>query len=366
MAPDRGLSDRKQAGVKGKKTRLTYAFTSNADGSEKLQPFIIGKAARPRAFNKKTGEQLGFYYRNNAKAWMTTYLYQEWIEQWDRELQAKGRRILLLQDNFSGHIPPNNLQNIQVENFEPNLTAHVQPKDQGIIRCFKAHYRATFIQRAINRYDEGITPAEIYDIDQLQAMRLADLAWREVDTTTIRNCWLKAGILPDIDSPATSTAPLIPISSLLHDSPSEIDPVAHAEKQVEAALDDLVATGALQKSNRMDIESLLNPAGESYVLMEGSDREIYQSVMDAMAARENIEINGGDDIDDDLDVSHEPPPTQRDVLKAVATIGKYTDAMNDPIARKMEVILGAFTRQLRLDETRTMKNSVLTDFFDRT
>ena len=146
MAPDRGLSDRKQAGVKGKKTRLTYTFTSNADRSEKLRPFIIRKAVRPWAFNKKTDEQLGFYYWNNAKAWMTTYLYQEWIEQWDRELQAKGCHILLLQDNFSGHIPPNNLQNIQVENFEPNLTAHVQPKDQGIIRCFKAHYRTTFIQ----------------------------------------------------------------------------------------------------------------------------------------------------------------------------------------------------------------------------
>ena len=185
MAADRGLSDHKQAGVKGKKTRLTYAFTSNANGSEKLQPFIIGKAARPRAFEKKTGEQLGFYYRNNAKAWMTAYLYQDWIKRWDRELQAKGRRILLLQDNFSGHIPPDDLQNIQVENFEPNLTAHIQPKDQGIIRCFKAHYRSRFILRAVNRYDEGITPAEIYNIDQLQAMRLADLTWREVDTTTI-------------------------------------------------------------------------------------------------------------------------------------------------------------------------------------
>ena len=47
MVPDRGLSDQKQSGVKGKKVRLTYAFTSNADGSEKLRPFVIGKAARP-------------------------------------------------------------------------------------------------------------------------------------------------------------------------------------------------------------------------------------------------------------------------------------------------------------------------------
>jgi len=56
---------------------------------------------------------------------MTAQLYQDWIQQWDRELGIKKRKILLLQDNFSGHILPSDLQNIHVENFEPNLTAHV-------------------------------------------------------------------------------------------------------------------------------------------------------------------------------------------------------------------------------------------------
>ena len=90
MPPDRGLMDRQASGVKESKKRLMYAFTANADGSEKLPAFIIGKAARPRAFNKKTSKQLGFYYRNNAKAWMTAVLYQEWITAWDEELCRKG------------------------------------------------------------------------------------------------------------------------------------------------------------------------------------------------------------------------------------------------------------------------------------
>ena len=182
------LADKRHSGVKGWKVRLTYAFTSNADGSEKLKPFIIGKARKPRAFGTKTGPQLGFYYRNNAKAWMTSSLYQEWIHEWDQTLRTANRKVLLLQDNFSGHIIPNDLQNIRVENFAPNLTAHIQPKDQGIIRCFKAHYRARYIQRAIHRYNEGITPSDIYDIDQLQAMQIAEAAWNQVDTTTICNC----------------------------------------------------------------------------------------------------------------------------------------------------------------------------------
>ena len=83
MPPDHGLTDEKCLGVKGKKVQLTFAFTMNADGTEKLEPIIIGKAKKPRAFNKKTGNKLGFYYRNNAKAWMTTSLYQEWLQDWD-------------------------------------------------------------------------------------------------------------------------------------------------------------------------------------------------------------------------------------------------------------------------------------------
>jgi hypothetical protein len=47
VPPDQGLTDKRYLGVKGKKIRLTYAFTSNATGSEKLFPVIIGKAKKP-------------------------------------------------------------------------------------------------------------------------------------------------------------------------------------------------------------------------------------------------------------------------------------------------------------------------------
>jgi hypothetical protein len=51
---------------------------------------------------------------------MTTSLHQEWLQDWDKKLQDEGQKILLLQDNFSGHLPPDNLTNIHVEIF--NLT----------------------------------------------------------------------------------------------------------------------------------------------------------------------------------------------------------------------------------------------------
>src|SRR6266571_7613654 len=108
---------------------------------------------------------------------------------------------------------------------------------------------------------------------------------------------------------ASHTAnPSIPVSSLLYnDVPSQMDPVVYVKRQVEVALDKLIAIGALQKMNQMEIESLLNPEGDSQILTEISNEEIYQAVMDALEAHKNMEITGWDDMDNN--VPPEPCPT---------------------------------------------------------
>ena len=148
---------------------------------------------------------------------MTMIIYQEWISGWDCKLRHQNWHILLLQDNFSGHVPPVGLTNIRVENFSPNLTPHVQPADAGIIHCFKAHYCSKFNNRAIDRYDGDISPLLIYEIDQLKAMQIADIAWKEVTVETIHNCWYKTGILPEsLLNPSDVPTPSVPISTLLN------------------------------------------------------------------------------------------------------------------------------------------------------
>jgi hypothetical protein len=357
--------DKPSSGTKGNKKRLTYAFTANADGTEKLPPFVIGKAAKPRAFEKKSGAQLGFYYRNNATAWMTTKIYQEWLRDWDEKLRRQKRRILLLQDNFSAHTVPNDLTNICVENFKPNLTAHIQPNDAGIIRCFKAHYRSKFVGRAIDRYDNDITPALIYEINQLEAMRLADAAWREVDTTTIRNCWRKTGIVPEVPSHAVETTPTVPISSLLNglnSKPSGGDALVHAEKGVSSSLDQLEARGVLQRRNRMDLEELLNPSFEKELISTVSDEEIFKSVQDMLEAEQMMEVDGGDDLEEAAEVK----PTRKEALTAAFTLQRYVADINKPFARKLEGILASFGHQTRLEEVSAMETTHITDYFTHT
>ncbi|KAJ2934201.1 hypothetical protein H1R20_g2939, partial [Candolleomyces eurysporus] len=367
MAPDTGLSNRQHSGVKGNKVQITYGFTANAAGTKKLPPIIIGHACCPRAFKKKTGEQLGFYYQNNAKAWMTILIYQDWILALDDYFCRQNRHILLLQDNFSAHKLPDNLTNIKVKNFEPNLTAHVQPIDQGIIRCFKAHYHGLFIRRAVDRYDKGVSPGDIYSINQFKAMRLADEAWRNIDLTTVRNCWLKAGILPDKlihPKPTPSTGPSIPVSSLLEPTPATAAPadsLEAIEKEVEVALNQLESRGALHNSSRMSLEFLLDPPGEHEVLTETADQDIFSAVMSAQAAQELMDINGGDNTDNTPDP--EPCPTNLDILQASATIKKFIKEINEPYAHKLEVLLSSLTHNLRLKNTKALKDTLITKFF---
>jgi DDE superfamily endonuclease len=67
------------------------------------------------------------------------------------------------------------------------MTSFVQPLDAGIIRCFKAHYHQEFCLHAIKKDNAG--EHDIYKINLLEGMLLACKAWRQVEGSTIKNCW---------------------------------------------------------------------------------------------------------------------------------------------------------------------------------
>ncbi|KIK77694.1 hypothetical protein PAXRUDRAFT_776748, partial [Paxillus rubicundulus Ve08.2h10] len=75
--PDCGLATKQLSRKKKEKFRISIGVACNADGSEKLDLFFVGKATKPQCFRKKTPEEGGFYYRHNKKAWMTHKLFEE-------------------------------------------------------------------------------------------------------------------------------------------------------------------------------------------------------------------------------------------------------------------------------------------------
>ncbi|XP_054717282.1 tigger transposable element-derived protein 4-like [Uloborus diversus] len=156
-------------------------------GTEKLPLLLIGKSANPRCF--KGVKTLPIEYKNNKKAWMTSALFEEWIRKLDRKMAASKRNILLIIDNCTAHPAIGNLKAIKLEFLPPNVTAILQPLDQGVIHCFKSNYRKMLVRRMIAAMENKKT----YDIDILGAMHLAKSAWNDVPQNTIAHCFRHAG-----------------------------------------------------------------------------------------------------------------------------------------------------------------------------
>ncbi|GJE99376.1 DDE-domain-containing protein [Phanerochaete sordida] len=192
--PDRGLATQQMAGKKASKFRITLGFLVSETG-EKFPPVFIGKYKKPRCFGTIGPNERRFYYQNNKTAWMTAVLFEEYIKDLDARFRREERKVLLLLDNFFGHTIDYTPTNIQIEFFEPNMTPFVQPLNAGVIRCFKAHYRKQFCLRVIEQDEAG--ESDIYKINLLEGMLMAQTAWRAVSAETIENCWRHTGIRPD-------------------------------------------------------------------------------------------------------------------------------------------------------------------------
>jgi hypothetical protein len=131
---------------------------------------------------------------------------RRWIRKFDMKMHRENRHVCLLIDNFQGHDVAYRPTNVQVEFFRPNLTSWVQPLGVGVIRCFKAHYRRSYCQRALDLDEVG--EQDIYKLDLLEAMLMARDAWNSVPAMTIEHCWDQTGIQQApiiLQNPAKST-----------------------------------------------------------------------------------------------------------------------------------------------------------------
>lgn len=99
----------------------------------------------------------------------------------------------------------------------------------------------------------------------------------------MQNRGRKAKILRDTNSFSPSSFSISP-STPIHTVDTHGDPVSQAEKLVTDALDELVAIGVLDPSNRTSLEEFLSPAAEN--IYDTTDEDIFQTVMDAKEARE--------------------------------------------------------------------------------
>ncbi|CAB5387168.1 unnamed protein product [Rhizophagus irregularis] len=280
LEPDRTLATKRLHGRKKNKERLSVALYSNADGSHKLNPLIIGKFANPRCFKNINIRNLPMKYQNNAKAWMITTLFQEWIQDFDHQVAQKhgGQRVLLLFDNCTSHkLEGLTLSHVDVYFLPPNTTSKIQLMDSGIIMSFKKHYRHHHICWILEQIEAGEFIQDL-KMDVLQAIQYIIKSWNEVTAETIYNCWNHTRILPDTE---------------FLDNIEDDDSIFNEISEIFETLN---------LPNSMDAEEFLNIPEENIVYEIPEDNQIITELVEMFKKKSDENTDDLDEMDDSTEV----------------------------------------------------------------
>ena len=193
---DHSLATESRSGIKKSKDRITLTLTVNGNRTEKLIPQVIAKSKNLYCFKNINRRLLGVEYRYNKTKWMTSLICEEFLHQFDNKI--RGRRVLLLIDNFSVHELATKLvgglqglENTRVIQLPTNTTSHWQPIDQGIIAQFKLHYRQQWVSYILHEFDSNRDPNKTVTL--LQAIQQSTFAWNQkVTSITIEKYFWKS------------------------------------------------------------------------------------------------------------------------------------------------------------------------------
>ncbi|XP_033098254.1 tigger transposable element-derived protein 6-like [Anneissia japonica] len=124
---------------------------------------------------------------------MTGALFDDYLNDLNRQMNFQRRHILLFLDNASSHVDVNK-SNVKLAFLPANTTSVLQPLDQGIIKAFKSRYSAKLMRNVLAKIDAADSAADVTkQINVLDAVNWTAAAWRETTATTITKCFNRCG-----------------------------------------------------------------------------------------------------------------------------------------------------------------------------
>lgn len=277
-------SEKSAAGYKIPKQRLTVLCCGNAAGTHFLKPCVIGTAKKPRAFSKINVDNLPVDYFNNKSAWMDREIFTDWfkkkfIPQVCAHLTANNlpSKAVLILDNAPSHpsetILKSNDNQIFVKYLPPNVTALIQPMDQGVIQNMKTIYKRNLLLKLVN--ERGADLLSFWkELNVLDAIYEIATACKSVKSSTLRLSWRKLlgseepennpqdELIPEmlsnlrkIDSSADETVVREWISADEHLTGHEV----LSDQEIIERATQIESTSSADKSDDEDDETLISP-----------------------------------------------------------------------------------------------------------
>ena len=320
----------KCSGGKHSKIRITGLAVANAVDS-KLPMFVIGKAKKPRCF--KNIKTLPYRYHAQKKSWIDDVLFEEWVRDLNKQFESEKRKVTLIIDNCPAHPIIDNLSHIKLVFLPPNTTSVRQPMDQGIIRCFKAHYRKQLVKLILRSLDCN---KPLPKVSLLTALQLLTSAWNEVSQATIVNCFKKAKISDKDQTIAIN---------------DEDDPF----KEINKDLQELREKDSSLVPESMTAEDLAS-ADDTVITRESTltDEEILEEAT-------KIDDDGVEDIEDEDDEELVVPSAQ-DVEKSLEIL-KSISLFSEQRSSQMQDLINKFETLFIREKVEKRKQVSITSYF---
>ena len=100
------------------------------------------------------------------KAWMTSDIFQQWLDKLNSKMKREGRSVLLIVDNCPAH-PDVVYSNVKLVLLPLNTTSKLQPCDAGTIQTIKWHYRRCLLRHDLFHMDEASSASDLaYIVDE--------------------------------------------------------------------------------------------------------------------------------------------------------------------------------------------------------
>lgn len=285
-----------------------YFLCANSTGTHKIQPLVIGKSLKPRCF--KNVKSLPVEYRANKKAWMTSKLFSEWLQNLDNDMKKKKKKIALLVDNCTAHSLIPKLQNIEIVFFPANCTSILQPLDMGIIKCFKGYYRKRLVDSALVNIENKVENP-LKGVNIKEACDNIAGSWWEVTEKTISNCWRKAGISLVEDDDRLEIQEKNDVSDEVQCAKNLERSVAHLEERTA-------------KKFEISVEDYLTADDEIMVFAGISDEDILSEITDE---KENDAEEEEDDDDEDTGDPSHSLLTAHEALQSIQSLRTFFSSL---------------------------------------
>ena len=219
------------SGGKINKQRVSILLACSLSAN-KRRCLIISNQQYPSVIMEQPSRPYDYIVQENS--WMSTNSFEMYLDSWNNEL--KDRHIALIIDGASVHKTSKQFSNIELFYLPASQTPILQPLDQGIIRSFKARYRALLFDKCFTTLQRG--KQSRWRLTNYIALMC--MAWKQVTRETVSKCFKQAGwIVPEY---APNGTVLVGLEHPAEDTPvleteesEQINNEAQTHKDIEEA-----------------------------------------------------------------------------------------------------------------------------------